>query len=217
MIRGKMRKKGYGGSKFSYMWKKKEPLVKRSILSLDKRIKKINSAEEIKYIDFLQGTTNIPGSGGSPQGLTMLLNEAVTGDLPVNNREGGEIRTTSVQIRMHIITGNTSGTDFPTEFRVMLFWDRQPNVGGPTLYTSGTGSGTMGLIDNTTITPIIHAPLNHQARSRYRVLMDNIFVLNSTGGTTNMPIARWFTIRRRLGRKVIYTKGAGAGTNEDLP
>jgi len=190
--------------------------LQKEVKNMDKRIKQIKDDEELKYIDVLQGTANIPASGGSAQGLITLLNPAVTGDLPLNNREGGEIRCTSVQIRAHILTGSTAVTDFPTEFRCILFWDRQPNVSAPTLYTSGTGSGTMGLIDNTTITPIIHAPLNHQVSERYKVLYDKIFILNGTGSDDSVPVAKFLTIRKKLNRKTKYTKTAGVGSVTDI-
>lgn len=180
--------------------------------NLDRRIRQIENEEELKYIDSFD-TGFIPATGGAQQGAFFLLNPCVTGDLH-NQRDGSEITMTSIQYRLHLVTGTGTNTDFPTEFRVMLILDRQADVTQPTFYTSGVGSGSMGVLDNVVATPIIHAPYNRSASEKYKILQDEIFILTSQ--FAGLEGAKFMTVHRKLGYKVKYTKTAGTGSISDI-
>lgn len=192
-------------------------VLQKQIDNMSKRVKEIQADEELKWSDVFTSAT-IPSSTGGAAGLLTPLILTVVGDLPLNNREGAMIRATSVQIRIHLIAGSTPTSQYPTEIRTILFWDKQANSGTPTLYTAGpyTGPGSNGLLDNTTVgAALSHSPFNRGSSERFRVLYDKVHVLQSSG-ESGVPLVKFLTIKKKLGRMVKFTQGAGVGTTADV-
>lgn len=195
--------------------------AQKALISLDSRIKKINSEEELKWID-----VTTPGGIDAPinaSGTLFLLNPSQMAVGADTNRIGTQIQTTSVQIRLHMHP-STDPDASPTEMRLILFWDKQPNNALPTILRT---VGTNALLDDTTVTAPVHAPYYHPSSDRFRILWDRTYDLNNMGvqdfDETNgdaelMAItAISKTLRRQLGRTTKYIDtNPGAGTIADI-
>lgn len=205
---------GVSGTQNSSIIKRKRPFKPKKKVSLTADVqhlkldvKKLKAAPEIKYSDTLT-LGSIPGAGGAGQGLLHLCNNVLVGGLPYQ-RVGSEVLNTYLEARVSMYTGTANATDFPLQTRMLIFWDKQPNGNAPFLYTSGTGSGVDGLIDNTVITPITCAPLNQNAMKRFKVLVDEFRMIEPHGPSSYGLDCRTYKIP--LFRKTRYTGTLGTG------
>lgn len=170
------------------------------------RIKKLEHSEELKYDDTYDAT--------SWDGATTVvqLTGIAQGD-DVNQRVGEEIIAKYANIKFRNV--RVGGSTTYANYRVILFWDMQANVGAPTLLAS-TNAG-LGLLDDTTVSDRFVAPLNYRTKQRYHVLWDKTYELNPTGGSA-VPTAR--TIKKNFnlgGAKVKYSSSsAGDQTSRAL-
>lgn len=173
------------------------------ISTINKKIRSIQSKEELKYIDTLHNTS-IPTSG-----TLQLLNGVALGD-DNNEREGKEISLTSIQFRaqFYSVTGQLT----TSVIRMLIFYDMQANGAAPTAAT---------LLDNTVITSLWLAPYNREYQKRYKILYDKIIqltpqvVLNTTAGdtTTVLAVEKYVRKKIRLGRTVKYIGDTAAITS----
>lgn len=178
--------------------KKKAPTNK----TLNNKIKRIQSKEELKHVDVLSSGTTLPSTG-----TFLLLNGVDQGDTDIL-REGNDITATSIQWRIRYITDVDLVQH--VHIRMIVFWDQQPNGAAPTAAT---------LLDTSVITSIINAPYNRNYQKRFKILHDSITTIvpqtiqtftPATGATTQLVAnGAYRHSKRNLSRTVKYS-GAGA-------
>lgn len=165
--------------------------------TLNTKIKRIQSKEELKYVDtFVNGTT-IPSTG-----TFSLLNGMLQGDGP-SVREGNQITATSIQWRIRFITDMDLIQH--VHIRFIIFWDLQANRTAPT---------AAQLLDNTIITSLINAPYNREYQKRFKILHDSVTTIMpqivqtftpATGATTQVAVNGAYRHgKRKLSRTVKY-------------
>lgn len=180
------------------------------ISTLNKKIKKIEDDIELKYND-----REISQNFSSATASLYLLNGIAVGDTQVT-RDGAQLNATSVQFRSVWTTSSLSTAG--TVWRIIVFWDRQPN--GLTPLVTGA-LGTDALLNTTTITQPIYAPYQYETQQRFRVLYDKIFAMNPyvvgdfnpETGTTSTTAPQKMVIKKKikLNRLVKYD-GSTAST-----
>lgn len=174
--------------------------------ALDKKIKKLQRDQELKYVDIYQANNDITTGA-----FVVLLNGMVTGT-DSNERIGDEVRATSIQWRMNF-SSDPTGT-IPVAVRMILFWDKQANGLAPVI---AGGGGATSLLDTTTVTDLLLAPYNHESSDRFRVLYDKTFTLEpyalAVGGGAAMQ--RYITMHKKinLSRRVKYDGDTAAFTD----
>jgi len=186
---------------------KKDQVQDKQLVSLNKKVHKINKIFELKHNDTAASIT--PATTGTFQ----LLNGMAVGDTDVL-RDGNDANATSIQWRMRVV-GDVDAIAAGWCIRHIIFWDSQANGAAPAL---------ADVLDLTTITTGVLAPYNRNNQKRFKIIEDKSFVLNptlATSGTT--PITAVLSLRqmshgkRSLSRQVKYI-GTGAtiasiGTN----
>jgi len=184
----------------------------KRVTNVEKRISKIRNDEELKYVQ--RSTINFPlDDFVDSSGDLYLLNGTSIG-ATVNNRIGSVARFTSTHIRGHLHPQATA-TASPTEVRLIVFWDRQPNVAAPTIFRS---TGTTGILDDTFATNgVVHSPYNFETVQRYRILWDKTYILYNNGTTLQTASAIVIDKKIKLGRKTKYIDTSpGSGTISDI-
>jgi len=151
--------------------------------TLAKRIKFVeNNLIELKWRDGF--ATAIQPWGWSPN-LGSQVNTHFTpiaqGDQPYE-RNGDMIHTTSFQVRFSVYCPR--GERSNTYLRVIIFWDRQPNMANNGLFTSG-GDNTALLEDASTTAPLYLAPINYLAIDRYDILYDKTYRMDTLSRASN--------------------------------
>lgn len=196
----------------------------KQIKSVKRSIKKLQSHEDLKWLDW-----SSPFTGGAAAsvaipntGLLVLLNGTTIGDGPIGVRQGDHIAMTSIRWNLHFLTGTTSAS-VPTEIRMIVFIDKQSNAGLPFIYRAG---GSAGLLDATTFigaTTIsgIHAPYNHPAMRRYKIIYDKHWTMTSptanSAATAMIPGSRQVKRTKKLNKMVRYTDAdPGTGDQTDI-
>lgn len=177
--------------------------------ALNNKIKKIQKDVELKFKD-TYFTADV-----STTATANLLNSIDIGTTNRGERIGNYIKTTSLQMRMTISPDIANLLN--TQIRVIAFWDKQANGAAPILIG---GSNTASLLDTTTITDALFAPINWNYSDRYRVLYDKTIILNGAmvldfdpaTGTTSQMLAdsRYLSKKIKLSRSVKYD-GTTAG------
>jgi len=167
--------------------------------SLNRKIKKIQRKEELKYADYAH-TAVISASAGN----FFLLNgvNQGTGD----HEMIGEAHTsTSIQLRGHLQADSAIAGPLRSSqvVRVMVFYDRQPNGAAPTY---------ADLFNNVFATGLeLYAPYNEDNSMRFKFVYDKIKVINpqwaDAAGTTQQNNIVTLKFKRKLGRKVNYSDG----------
>lgn len=169
--------------------------VPKKLKNIDKKIKKMQNDEELKYTDVL-----ITAQGISSTGSFHLLNGLTQGD-DAKNRDGREAVSTSIQGKMTFVS-NTDDIG-STTLRMIVFWDSQANGAAPTAAT---------LLDNSIITSFLIAPYHRDYQKRYKILFDRVFVLNplqiltTTAGTVteNQNITKYLSFKKQLSRTIKF-------------
>lgn len=157
--------------------------------ALDKKIKKLQRDQELKYSDVYQANNDITTGA-----FVVLLNGIASGT-DSDQRIGDEVRATSIQWRMNFSSDPVA--TIPTLVRYILFWDKQANGLSPVI---AGGAGTTSLLDNTIVTDLTLAPYNHESSDRFRVLFDKTFTLEpfslAVGGGAAMQ--RYMTSHKKI-------------------
>lgn len=182
--------------------------------SLDRRIKKIQSRQELKHKDVFFNPVELVNNSGS---TTMtLLNPLSQGDT-VTTREADRVTFTSIQIKGRISISPTLLTS-STNWRIIIFRDLQANGADPTL---------ANLLDSTVITNVIYAPYNNNYTDRFRIISDKRGVINpnhlqtwtdtagSNIGSSKGAMSIKYNLRWQLGFITNYGLG-NAGTIADI-
>lgn len=182
----------------------------KRIMNLEKNVKKIERETEVKFAltgNMVFGTDDPINQGG----VAYLLNGLGLGTLPVQ-RIGARVFFTSVNIRGHL---HPAFTGTPTEVRMILVWDKQANHGNIPLFASLDADG---LLDDSILPNApVHAPFNQTALTRFRVLLDKVWILTNEGNTdatTTNAIA--FNIHKKLGRITQYAYDSDTGGVGDI-
>lgn len=152
------------GSKRRYGSKKNMSTYKK-VQNLDKKVKKIQREEELKF-------TNGPIHATVSDDVTDVITfNGIAQGTTAKTRIGNEIRLTSLTVR-GIIT-NSSASALPSQVRCILFWDRQTNGAEPNIATD-----TNGLLYPVEGVHPLKYPINYDQSDRYRVLWDHIWIFN---------------------------------------
>lgn len=132
--------------------------------STTRRKSSITLAPELKYNDasFTADATTT--------GAIVALNQMAAGDTALL-RDGNKILCKSVQLRWYMQLEDASVNAI---VRVMIVWDRQPNLTTPSIATAGTGP-----LDTITIQSLRQVATT----SRFRVLKDDVYTLNQQNDT----------------------------------
>jgi len=164
--------------------------------NLDRRIKKLEHSEELKYIDYSDNA--LLQTGGRLVALSLLAQ----GD-DFNQRIGEQVQAKYLNLKM---TFNKSTPSANINWiRVLVLWDLQTNGIGPIQLAST--SLVTGVIDDTTIASIL-APHNYRTKQRYKILHDKLYINNPDSTTTE----RMFQVKRNIklgGATIKYNSSAG--------
>lgn len=121
-------------------------------------------APELKYND------NSFTVDATTTGAIVALNQMAAGDTALL-RDGNKILCKSVQLRFYMQLEDASVNAI---VRMIVVWDRQPNLTTPSIATAGTGP-----LDTITIQSLRQVA----TASRFRVLSDKVYVLNQKNDT----------------------------------
>lgn len=148
-------------------------------------------ASELKYLDtgFATDATTTP--------TFVDLCSLATGDT-ASDRDGNKIIMKSFDLRM--VLSNEALTQ-SNVVRVLLVHSLQPNTALPT--QAGAGADT-DVLANSSFT----SPRNIASASLYRILMDEVFVLNAQSGTGGAPSRCYFRKYIKLPEVVTTYKDA---------
>lgn len=180
--------------------KRKQPSNK----SLNKKIKTIQNRQELKHLDRVFAGQTITTTEGP-----FLLNGIAIGDTDIL-RDGNEITCTSIQWRLRFQT-DLDRIASGCVIRMIVFWDRQANGADPTLAL---------LLDLSVITNRLDAPYNHNTQERFKILHDQIIIMEpmsisdfdvTTGTTTTfVPRVTYKKGKRQLNRITKYDGATNA-------
>lgn len=172
---------------------KKGPTTK----DLATRVKKLEHSDELKYIDYTNGTVPL-----TPGGIFYNYNQMAQGD-NFNERVGEEITAKYLNMKVRIRHFANASADV---VRCILFWDKQNNGLGPVSLAS-TSIGE-GLLDDTTITQTTLSPHNYRTSERYTVLYDKLHIMNAD--STGVNLTKIFKIKKNLGGAKVKYSSSGA-------
>lgn len=163
--RGRFKRRGNNG-KVALM--STMPSLGKQIENVKKNIKEMKSKEELKHLDNFALNDQIIYDASAP--TLVLLNAMTQGDL-VTQREGSAVSGTSVQFRMW--ASNPEGSLSPNLLRHIIFYDAQSNGAAPTIGA---------LLDLSVVTEAVYAPYNYANQKRFKIIFDNSYTLNQSGG-----------------------------------
>jgi len=141
--------------------------------NLDRRIKRLEHSEELKYVDFY----DTPAV--STTGTLFNYNQIAQGD-DFNQRIGEEVVDKYLNLKIRNVKAASVNA---CAVRYILFWDMQTNATGPVQLAST--SLMTGLLDNSTITDVLTMPHNYRTKQRYHILMDKVMVMNGEESTSS--------------------------------
>uniref|UniRef100_UPI0040476664 hypothetical protein n=1 Tax=Limnohabitans sp. TaxID=1907725 RepID=UPI0040476664 len=141
----------------------------KRLKNLEKNVRGIKNEVELKYLDKAFTTT------ATTTGQLTLLNAMAAGTTQIT-RVGSQINMTSLQYKFSVTSSTAIVT--PTEFRYIIFIDRQANGAAPPISGDPTsGAGTIALLNNVLI-DLIHCPRQYETFNRFKILKDKTFCLN---------------------------------------
>lgn len=178
----------------------------KKITNVNKKVKKLQNEIETKSFTLAQSPILVDDTYLQAQCCNM------GGGTGNGQRIGNRIRTTSITIRGGLdLDGATDG---PAKFRLILFWDKQPNGAYPPT------TSTEGLLAVASGGKIVNAPYNIRTiHQRYEVIYDRTFVANprvidNTGAAANYaPVKTHFHIHKKLSKQIYYNAGGTAITD----
>jgi len=181
---------------------KKDVQQDKAIVVLKGKVKKLEHSAELKYED-VYDQSNITSSG-------VIINLSTLGQGDDGNQRIGEEMTHKFLNYVGRFVAPTSST--ANQFRIIFFWDRQFNTGASTVVFTGVGGVNNGdaLLDNTTITADLNAPHNYRTKDRYKVLSDQLYVMNPYSSVSTMAL----NIKKnfKLGGVKVKYANSGGGT-----
>jgi len=179
--------------------------------SLSDRIKKIEGEIEWKYTDTYSAYQTIPyeGPAGSGTGAWYVtcVNTSVLGASQVGQRIGTQINSKLLNLRISLLQHTANILD--NRVRICIFWYKNSNTLLPI---------PQQLFD-TSVAPPTFAFYNDQYKESFKIIYDETFELKPLDWNgTNTTIADQISINKnlRIGRKVKYVTGNGAGTYADI-
>lgn len=186
--------------------KKSKPTTK----TLDKRIKRINKRQELRWVDRVDNAMPIVATP-----VLHLLNGTTKGDNVYATRQADEFYMTSFQIRYEVLTsGNVLAN---TIVRVVIVYDRQSNGAAATAAT---------IFDETNDTNVVYCPYNRDYQKRYKILYDKTVEINplavaattvASGVVTAMiPASRFIHKKRRIAKTVKCIQTSNTGLIADI-
>ena len=128
------------------------------------RTKSVVLAPELKYND------NAFATDATTTGAIVALNNMAAGDTALL-RDGNKILNKSVQLRF---TLENEASNQNNVVRMLVVYDKQPNLATATIAGAGTGP-----LDSITIQSLRQVA----TASRFKVLMDRVYNINSTSDT----------------------------------
>jgi len=199
-------KRGYRGSKRELIYKS----VPR-ISTINQKIKRIQSAVELKYNDTLTTGTFVT----TP--TLVLLNDLSVGVEPTA-RIGSKINATSIQFRAHVSTD--SETLESTRMRFIIFWDRQANGVIPPILGNPL-TGDQGLLSIAVVTDPILAPYMMETQERFSIVYDKVHTINpmttlpaAVQTAEVVPVSIQFKKKIPLSRVVKYDSNDDGGVDD---
>lgn len=148
---------------------KKDLNQDKRLLSIEKKVKELQTDEELKYKDTIF-TTPATNAGtfdvlnGISQGVTQIT------------RLGAMIHMTSVQWRFAATA--LTATLTPTRFRYMIVLDRQANGTTPTYSGDPLTATQIAILNSSIITQGVQMPIQYETIKRFRVLKDKTIMFN---------------------------------------
>lgn len=150
---------------------KKDQIQDKQIVSLKRKVKKLEKSEELKYKDTYY-TTALTAAGA-----LVSINPLAQGD-DFNQRIGESVVSKYLNFKARFERPGATTSD---QIRITILWDHQFNGVG------GSISALLdGIYDNATITSLPIAPLNYRCNERYKVLYDKLLLFNPQSSTTDM-------------------------------
>ena len=154
---------------------KKNPTTR----TLNKKIKKMQKQQEIKYIDNWEKieARNEPNAS-FPKSLPVLLNGLILGTSAIE-RIGSAVTATSLSFRGYIYVPNLQNITNEDDLsrvplvRMIIFWDESARD-VPAIYGSPFSSQE-SLLDNSSGADIVFCPYNRSTRNRFKILYDKTF------------------------------------------
>lgn len=193
----KYRRGSKSGKPFGSFPKDKRSVPKQ-IANVKKSVKKIQSKEELKFVDTPLAAVAI----GTTPTLT-LLNGVAQGDTALT-RDGNDITATSIQFR-GFAASDADTISGEVVYRHIVFWDQQANGAAPT---------AAAVLDNSVITNFVNAPYKRSTQKRFKILVDKTFVLKpqvlspTNPGTEIIRPLFYCKKKRALSRTVKYNGAA---------
>jgi len=212
----KRNRRGSKRTKLPMATKKIDQAQNKKIVSLEKRVTKLQMAPEMKYVDFIPDATNRQVStAGNPYYLNFDFSN---GSGTHNARIGSKITCKYVTIRGYVVLPVNTLSD--RLIRLVLLWEKIPEstmvpVGDP---TQG-GAAANPLLDinlNLVVgppddAPDMFAPKATQTRNRYTILYDKQFHMKVQ--TTAAEVYLPFIINKKLNRTTVFNDNPSGITN----
>lgn len=165
---------------------KKDMIQDKQIVSLKKKVKKLEHSEELKYNNLTNSLTAI-----STTANIYSLSAIGQGD-DYNQRVGEELTAKYLNVKMRIRHFANANADV---VRVIIFWDKQVNGVGPVAFTSA--SAVDALLDDTNVGQVCYAQPNYRTKHRYTILYDKLHIMNPDSSGVNLTKA--FKFNTNLG------------------
>lgn len=195
--------------------KKKKDTIPQEINTLKRKFAKMERAVEEKYSDTsLSGP--IRATVGATQGELILLNYTQQDPAAQFGRIGQNAIAKKLEMSLLFETGNTPVTDFPIVCRAILLWDKGAQGNYPMLYNTGVGSAVQSILDNRIISRITYAPINHNARNRFKVLWDKRFIVTPMSSQTGIVGLKLFEKTFDLKNKLVEFNDTSFGNINDM-
>lgn len=155
----------------------KKKSLGRTVKKLENQVSKMSKKVDVKRSDLLSAANAVSSTPSY-----ILLNGLAQGD-DSTNRDGNEVFISSLYIK-----GEITAADSSNLLRMLIIWDSQANSAAPTdaqLFYSPTAYPQLSMI-------------NYDYRKRFRVLSDEMFVVDSDDPVT------FFRRYIKIGRKTQY-------------
>lgn len=154
--------------------KKIDDKQNKALESLDRRLARVEGETEVKYADEYTGSS-VVSTGGN---FSVPVTPAPRRGTGPNDRVGDEIFLTSWHVKLQVLTNQelVGGT----VMRFIFFIDKMNDGAQPPLFTwnGGVLVSPRGLLETELITDPTKAFYNQDARDRYKIMHDELVVLN---------------------------------------
>lgn len=163
-----------------------------TVRKLDKKVRNIeNNLIELKYFDrYATPLSFIPQAG------TLVTTAALVSSGDTNNDRTGNVINPTSLLTEFVVTYTTADP-----FRIIIFWDSQPNGAVPVLAST---SNANSLLDDSIVAALWMAPRNMNSVQRFKILSDKTYqpyTSTSVSTPTNVMVCKE---RIKLSRKVHF-------------